>query len=429
MLAAARGARACPWGSSCRGARRARARRVLVSCSLVLVALVVLRRVRTDGEAAAGRHRELSDGDEASVRTTSALPEMQASTPSPLGTPAVQLAAESQSPCAAARPAVVAAQASRSAGRCPETNEEASNTIVVPVSTSRPATPDAEAARTTAEGPGVHGPADRHCEVPRCTPCVVLQRAPVHSTTSGALCSFCPLHRRGGRAKADGSPQISCATHVEMLRAGAGRPTSRAGRGRPSPSTSPPRGARPRAWRRSARRAAAARRRSRPARAPASSASEDHTPSARPATVAAPSAVDSSERGRATGMRLCSACSSRRRSMAAAPPSARSADEWVGRRGGHGIGHVAHLERHALDAGPRQLGAADAAGEAGHDAARLGIPPRAAQAGERGDEGDAAAVGHRRRQRADLGGRRDDAEPVAQPLDGRARDEGRPSSA
>ena len=111
--------------------------------------------------------------------------------------------------------------------------------------------------------------------------------------------------------------------------------------------------------------------------------------------------------------------------MAAAPPSARSADS--GWDDAAAMASVMSRTWNAmrLDAGPRQLGAADAAGEAGDDAARLGIPPRAAQTGERGDEGDAAAVGDRRRQRADLGGRRDDAEPVAQPLDGRARDEGR----
>ena len=45
--------------------------------------------------------------------------------------------------------------------------------------------------------------------------------------------------------------------------------------------------------------------------------------------------------------------------------------------------------------------------------------------GQRGDERDATAVGDRRGQRADLRRRGDDAEPVAQPLDGRARDEGR----
>ena len=112
--------------------------------------------------------------------------------------------------------------------------------------------------------------------------------------------------------------------------------------------------------------------------------------------------------------------------MAAAPPSARSADEWVGRRGGHGIGHVAHLERHRLDAGAGQLGAAGAAGEAGDDAAGVGVPLRAAEAGERGHERHAAAVGDRRGQRADLGGRGDDAEAVAQPLDGGAGDERRP---
>ena len=44
--------------------------------------------------------------------------------------------------------------------------------------------------------------------------------------------------------------------------------------------------------------------------------------------------------------------------MAAAPPSARSADSGWDDGGGHGVGHVAHLEGHGLDAGPGQLGAA-----------------------------------------------------------------------
>ena len=97
--------------------------------------------------------------------------------------------------------------------------------------------------------------------------------------------------------------------------------------------------------------------------------------------------------------------------------------EWVGRRGGHRIGHVAHLERHRLDAGARQLGATGTSGEAGDDAAGIGVPLRAAESGERGDERHAAAVGHRCGKGSGFGGVRDDAEPVAQPLDGGAGDE------
>ena len=66
-----------------------------------------------------------------------------------------------------------------------------------------------------------------------------------------------------------------------------------------------------------------------------------------------------------------------------------------------------------------------APGEAGDDAPGGRVPPGAAQAGERGHEGDAAAVADRLGQGADLGRLVDDAQPVAQPLDGGAGDEGR----
>ena len=75
--------------------------------------------------------------------------------------------------------------------------------------------------------------------------------------------------------------------------------------------------------------------------------------------------------------------------------------------------------------GARQLGAAGATGEAGDDAAGVRVPLRAAEPGERGDEGHSTAVGDRRGERADVGRRVDDPEAVAQPLDGGARDEGR----
>ena len=57
------------------------------------------------------------------------------------------------------------------------------------------------------------------------------------------------------------------------------------------------------------------------------------------------------------------------------------------------------------------------------EAARLGAPVRRAQAGQRGHDGDAARIGHRARERLDLGRLRDEAEPVAQPLHQRAGDE------
>ncbi len=111
--------------------------------------------------------------------------------------------------------------------------------------------------------------------------------------------------------------------------------------------------------------------------------------------------------------------------MAAAPPSARSAVI----RWGEAAAMASVMSRTwkaiASTQAPRQMGPARAAGDAGDDAAGRGIPLGAAQPGERGHEDDAAAVGHRGGQGPDLGGTLDDAEPVAQPLDGGAGDEGR----
>jgi hypothetical protein len=74
-----------------------------------------------------------------SVSRTLALPEMQASTEPPLGTPVDQLAAEAQS-FDAPLPVQVSLQLSVSlGGAVPETNEEASKTIVVPAAISSPA--------------------------------------------------------------------------------------------------------------------------------------------------------------------------------------------------------------------------------------------------------------------------------------------------
>ena len=93
------------------------------------------------------------------------------------------------------------------------------------------------------------------------------------------------------------------------------------------------------------------------------------------------------------------------------------------RVGLHRFEQVGDLEGDALERGAGDVAGGRAAREPDDRAARVGIPVRRAQAGERGHEVDAAAVGHRRRQRLDLGRLRDDAEPVAQPLDHRAADE------
>ena len=89
------------------------------------------------------------------------------------------------------------------------------------------------------------------------------------------------------------------------------------------------------------------------------------------------------------------------------------------------VDDVAGLERHRLDDGPGDVGAGGAPGDAEDRAPGVGVPPRAAQAGERGHQDHAVAVGHRGRQRADLGRALDDAEAVAQPLHGGAGDEDR----
>ncbi len=109
--------------------------------------------------------------------------------------------------------------------------------------------------------------------------------------------------------------------------------------------------------------------------------------------------------------------------MTDAPPSARSSSTSRPDAADHGLDHVAGLEGHGLDHGPGQVGPAGAPGDAEQRAAGVGIPPRAAQAGEGGHEHDAFGVGDRRGQRPDLGRVGDDAEPVAQPLHGGAGDE------
>ena len=78
--------------------------------------------------------------DDTSVTVTFAPPEMQTLTPAPFGTPALQLAAEPQSP-----EALPATQLSLQLGvspgdALPKTVDDASNTVVVPATTRSPAT-------------------------------------------------------------------------------------------------------------------------------------------------------------------------------------------------------------------------------------------------------------------------------------------------
>ena len=86
--------------------------------------------------------------------------------------------------------------------------------------------------------------------------------------------------------------------------------------------------------------------------------------------------------------------------------------------GRHGLDDVACLIRHGLDHRPGQVAGPDAPGQADDGSAGVGVPPRAAQPGEGGDQVDAVGVGNGLGQGADLGGLSDDAELVSQPLDG-----------
>ena len=109
------------------------------------------------------------------------------------------------------------------------------------------------------------------------------------------------------------------------------------------------------------------------------------------------------------------------RSIAEAPPSARSAATG-GRRPRPWLDHVAGLEGHGLHDRPGQVGPGGPPGDADDRAPGVGVPPRAAEAGEGGHEvrrrrcrGDRARPAARSRAALAMM-----PEPVAQPLHGRA---------
>ena len=91
----------------------------------------------------------------------------------------------------------------------------------------------------------------------------------------------------------------------------------------------------------------------------------------------------------------------------------------------HEIDDIAHLEGDGLEGGAHDVGARRAAGDADDRAARVGIPIGCTEPGERGNEDDAAAVGHRLGKRLRLARTRDDLQTIAQPLHRCAGDEDR----
>ena len=101
----------------------------------------------------------------------------------------------------------------------------------------------------------------------------------------------------------------------------------------------------------------------------------------------------------------------------------------LGERLAAGAVHRPHgvdgLVGHRLQRGAREVRAAAAAGEPDDRPARVRVPVRRAEPGQRGDEVDAVVGVQRGRQLLGLGRRGDDPEPVAQPLDRGAGDEDR----
>ena len=91
--------------------------------------------------------------------------------------------------------------------------------------------------------------------------------------------------------------------------------------------------------------------------------------------------------------------------------------------GAHGFDEIARLVRDALERRAGEMRARRRALDPDQQSARVHVPMRRSQAGERRDEVHVVVSRETRRERLGLGGRRDDAETIAQPLHRRARDE------
>ena len=88
------------------------------------------------------------------------------------------------------------------------------------------------------------------------------------------------------------------------------------------------------------------------------------------------------------------------------------------RRAGHGVDHVAGLHHHALDGGTCDVRTSGATGDTENGAARIRVPPGAAEPDECWDEHDSAGIGHAFCERTNFTRGINDVEAVAQPLHG-----------
>ena len=93
------------------------------------------------------------------------------------------------------------------------------------------------------------------------------------------------------------------------------------------------------------------------------------------------------------------------------------------RIGFHGVDQITALVSDAFESGADDLGFAGGASESGEHAARGSVPVRRAQADESRDEVNAGGIGNTGGDGFGFGGGGDEAERVAQPLDGGAGDE------
>ncbi len=89
----------------------------------------------------------------------------------------------------------------------------------------------------------------------------------------------------------------------------------------------------------------------------------------------------------------------------------------------HEVKDVGDLKGDAVESGAGEMGGGGAAGDAGDRAAGVLVPVRRAEAGEGGDDVDAAAVGDAGGELFDLGGGGEKLETIAEPLDDGAADE------